>query len=127
MSALMKRNSSNPFSLAGVAFDDFIKDFFEDNLLRNNWAYLPARSPTQCRREDDKLVLELDVPGVKKEEIQIYLQEGRLNVSWSKKGQQFAHSEYVGDVVDPVAKVEDGVLTVTLRVPAAQKVEVKVQ
>jgi HSP20 family molecular chaperone IbpA len=122
----MKRNSINPFSLASGNFDDFVRDFFEDTWLRNGWNYLDTHRPAQCRREEDKLVLELDVPGVKKEEIQIYLQEGRLNVAWTKKGQKFAHSEYVGDVVDPTAKVEDGILTVTLRVPAAQKIEVRV-
>lgn len=113
----------DPWPLANFSnlFNDFQRDFFNDR-----W-YAPATQLSQCRREEDKLILELDVPGVKKEDIKITLQEGRLNVSWSKKTQSLSHTEYVGDVVEPKARVEDGVLTVVMRIPQAEKIEIPVE
>jgi HSP20 family molecular chaperone IbpA len=115
----------DPWPLAGFGslFNDFQRDFFNDR-----W-YLPtaALPEAKCQRIEDRLVLELDVPGVKKEDIKVALQEGRLSVSWSKKGETHSHTEFVGDIVEPHARVEDGVLTVSMRIPQAEKIEVPVE
>jgi HSP20 family molecular chaperone IbpA len=118
--ALRNRNSLSPFF---GQFDDFLRDFFEDDRFD-----IPSpRQRSLIRREDDRLFAELDVPGVKKSDISVYLQDGRLNISWKKRGQSLSHTEYVGDVVEPEASVEDGVLTVRMRIPQAQRMEVEVK
>ncbi len=117
MNALAIRN--NPAALFNPFFNDFLDDFFDDTVARAKTRYL--------RREDDKLVFEADAPGVKKEDMKVFLQEGRLSVQFKRGNQTYSRTEYVGDVVEPTAKLEDGVLTVKMRIPNAQKIEVPIE
>ena len=115
MSALTSRN--NPYSLFNPFFNDFLDDFFDEQK--------PAQK--YLRREDDKLIFEADAPGVKREDMKVHLQEGRLSVQFTRGQQKYSRTEYVGDVVDPEAKLEDGVLTVKMRIPNAQKIQIEVK
>ena len=114
----LRRNASSLFS---PFFDDFLDEFLDDNLSRSR------TTQRFLRREDDKLIFEVDTPGVKKDDIKIFLQEGRLSVQFSRNGSKYSRTEYVGDVVEPSAKLEDGVLKVTMKIPNAQKIEIPVE
>ena len=120
MSALTLRN--NPTSLFSPLFADFVDDFFSEAL-----DHPQTSQQTSLRREDDNLVFEVDAPGVKKEDVKIHLQEGRLSVQFSRGTRKYSRTEYVGDVSDAEAKLEDGVLTVKMRIPNAKKIEIKVK
>lgn len=117
MNGITLRNNAS--TLFNPFFNDFLDDFFDDSVARNKNRYL--------RREDDKLIFEADAPGVKKENMKVFLQEGRLSVSFERAGQKYSRTEYVGDVVDPIARLEDGVLRVTMRIPNAQKIEIQIE
>jgi len=115
MNALSIRSS--PISLFGPFFNDFFDDFVDD--YRSTQKFL--------RREEDKLIFEVDAPGVKRDDLKVFLQEGRLSVQFKRGQQTYSRTEYVGDVVEPEAKLEDGVLTVRMRIPNAQKIQIEVK
>lgn len=122
MANLIRRNNPDPLGFSGF-FNDFANDFFTDSLFQR----MPVPYPADLRRDNDKLIFEMEAPGVKKEDVAVFLQEGRLSVSWTRKGQKLSRTEYVGKVVDPVARLEDGMLRITMRVPDAERIEVKVE
>lgn len=82
--------------------------------------------------EEDKYVIEAEVPGVKKEDIQVTIDDGRLNLSVKyesvseEEGSKYIHRErrmsqmsrsiLLKDVSEKgaQAKLEDGVLTLIL-------------
>ena len=77
--------------------------------------------------KDGECTLELDVPGVKKENIEIVLEDGCLTIKTTRKNIPTFH-RYSTPAVNPqlaTAKLEDGVLTVKLYT-ITQKFNVKV-
>ena len=124
-----------------------------DDLFRDDFAMFPAwsgRDPlygkhakhmmkTDVRETEDTYEVDMDLPGFKKDEINVDLKNGYLTVSASKgldKDEQdkngkyirqerytgaMSRSFYVGDVApeDVKAKFEDGILQISL--PKAEK------
>ena len=124
-----------------------------DDLFRDDFAMFPAwsgRDPlygkhakhmmkTDVRETEDTYEVDMDLPGFKKDEINVDLKNGYLTVSASKgldKDEQdkngkyirqerytgaMSRSFYVGDVAleDVKAKFEDGILRISL--PKAEK------
>ena len=124
-----------------------------DDLFRDDFAIFPAwsgRDPlygkhakhmmkTDVRETEDTYEVDMDLPGFKKDEINVDLKNGYLTVSASKgldKDEQdkngkyirqerytgaMSRSFYVGDVApeDVKAKFEDGILQISL--PKAEK------
>ena len=118
------RNDRN-FGLS--AFDDFFRPFFgfeNESRVMN----------TDISEKDGNYVLDIDLPGFKKDEVNVQLEDGYLTVSAAKgldkdekkKGRyirqeryagQCSRSFYVGESVKPKdvhAKFEDGILKLSL-------------
>ena len=101
---------------------------------------------TDLREKDGNYEISMDLPGIKKDNVQIELDDGYLSISAStgsdvecgdhdcgyiKKERyrgSYKRSFYVGEDIsteDIKAKFEDGVLTVTLPKPETKKLENK--
>ena len=131
-------------------FDDFDRDFFrgfgrpEHVLYGKNAARMMK---TDVKETDEGYELAVDLPGLKKDEIHLDLQNGYLTISTQKnlENKEEKHGKllrqerytgtmqrsfYVGDNLkeeDVQAKYEDGVLMVKLPKKEAQKVPEKKQ
>ena len=131
-------------------FDDFDRDFFrgfgrpEHVLYGKNAARMMK---TDVRETDEGYELAVDLPGMKKDDITLELQNGYLTISTQKnlENKEEKHGKilrqerytgtmqrsfYVGDNLteeDVQAKYEDGVLTVKLPKKEAKKVPEKKQ
>ena len=139
-------------------FDDFFDDFFgfpvwDDKDMKRAQKKLYGRHAqkmmkTDVQEHDDHYEVDIDLPGFKKEEISLELQDGYLTVSAAKglnqeesdkKTGKFVRREryvgsmsrsfYIGDSVrqeDVHAKYESGVLKLTIpRMDANPQVEEK--
>ena len=124
----------NPFH----DFDELERAFFSDNAL--------GEFKADIQEDGDNFVLEADLPGFKKDEIQVHLENGYLTVSAEKhadkqagKGKYLRQERYsgtvsrtfyVGDALKPddvKAKYEDGVLVVSLSKKAPEAIEQRSQ
>ena len=135
-------------------FDDDWMDFPFDRFEREFWG---KRNPlygknakklmkTDIREHDDGYELDIDLPGFKKDEISVQLEDGYLTISAvkgldkdkeTKKGKYIRkerytgtmqRSFYVGDAVtqeDVKAKFEDGILKLSIPKKDAKAVENK--
>lgn len=115
----------------------FLDDFFDDFMVRSDNQLMQA----DIAEEDGKYIIEMDMPGLKKEDIKMDIDKGYLTVSVSKNNEskddkKYLHRErhsytkcsrqfYVGEVdIDAVtAKFNDGILTITI--PKEEKVTKK--
>ncbi len=140
MAALIPFGSNQP-SFFNTGFEDFynmLDDFFADSrLIRRNLGNNAFKMDVQDNEKD--YVVSADLPGVKKDEINISVNEGRLGITVSRneekenKEENYLHRErkqssmtrsvYLGeiDASDIKAKLEDGVLIIT--VPKKEKVD----
>ena len=120
-------------------FSDFIKP------LRSDLEFLPK---VDAYETDDKVALEIEVPGVKKEELKITVEDGVLKVCGEKKTERdekgrnyriversfgkFERAFIIPDYVDEkniVAKYNDGVLTLEMPKKKEEKpaLEIKIE
>ncbi len=117
---LQRRNSDDLFD----AFNDFFKPMFYDEHLDS--------MRTDIRETDKEYLLNIELPGFKKEEIKVSLEDGYLTVSAERKeeksqdGVRFLRKEcsvscqrsyYVGENVEEAnvkGRYENGVLSLTL-------------
>ena len=135
-----------------------------DNLFDEDWADTPLMREyfgkgnflygkhakhllrTDVRETEDAIEADIDLPGFKKDEIQVHLENGYLTVSAEKhadkqagKGKYLRQERYsgtvsrtfyVGDALKPddvKAKYEDGVLVVSLSKKAPEAIEQRSQ
>lgn len=116
----------------------FLDDFFDDLVISNNNSKFMQADISLV---DGKYLIEMDMPGVKKEDIKMEIDNGYLTVSVSKNedskdDKKYLHRErhsyskcsrqfYVGDVdIDSVtAKFNDGILTINI--PKEEEKETK--
>ena len=135
-------------------FDDFMNDFpfFDDRDVKKAEKKLYGRRgrnlmKTDIRETDHSYELEMDLPGFKKDEIRVSLENGYLTVSAAKGLDQdeqekktgkyirrerysgsCSRSFYVGDGVteeDIKARFEDGILKLDIPKKDAEKIEQK--
>lgn len=133
MKDLIPFNRKNPLRRAG-GFEDFynvLDDFFTSPISRSR-SLMSDTFKLDIKDEEDKYVVEADLPGVKKEEIDLQLDDGRLTISIEreekeeKEEKDYVHRErryssmcrsvYLGDIKDEDvnAKLEDGVLSIEI-------------
>lgn len=116
----------------------FLDDFFDDLVISNNNSKFMQADISLV---DGKYLIEMDMPGVKKEDIKMEIDNGYLTISVSKNedskdDKKYLHRErhsyskcsrqfYVGDVdIDSVtAKFNDGILTINI--PKEEEKETK--
>ena len=128
-------------------FDDFFNDDFP------TFPVLSGRDPlygkhaknlmkTDVRETENSYELDIDLPGFKKDEINVELKDGYLSISASKgldkeqkdnEGKYIRQERYVGscsrsfyvgdnmDAKDVSAKFEDGILKLSLSKPASKE------
>ena len=138
--------------------------YLGDNLFDEDWADTPLMREyfgkgnflygkhakhllrTDVRETEDAIEADIDLPGFKKDEIQVHLENGYLTVSAEKhadkqagKGKYLRQERYsgtvsrtfyVGDALKPddvKAKYEDGVLVVSLSKKAPEAIEQRSQ
>ena len=128
-------------------FDDFFNDFDEDFFGKKNPLYgKHARNmmKTDVRETEKTYELDIDLPGFKKDEIQIELKDGYLTVSAEKgldkdeedkKGKYIRNERYAGALSrtfylgeeireeEIKAKFENGILSVSIPKEEEKKVE----
>ena len=139
-------------------------NYLRDNLFDEDWADTPLMREyfgkgnflygkhakhllrTDVRETEDAIEADIDLPGFKKDEIQVHLENGYLTVSAEKhadkqagKGKYLRQERYsgtvsrtfyVGDALKPddvKAKYEDGVLVVSLSKKAPEAIEQRSQ
>ena len=139
-------------------------NYLGDNLFDEDWADTPLMREyfgkgnflygkhakhllrTDVRETEDAIEADIDLPGFKKDEIQVHLENGYLTVSAEKhadkqagKGKYLRQERYsgtvsrtfyVGDALKPddvKAKYEDGVLVVSLSKKAPESIEQRSQ
>ena len=126
-------NKKNSLSTSGGfgAFYDMLDDFFT-NPLSTSRNLMNDTFKMDIQDKEDKYLIEADLPGIKKEEIELNLNEGRLTISIKreekeeKEKENYIHKErryssmtrsvYLGDVKDEniSAKLEEGVLCIDI-------------
>ena len=130
-------------------FDDFDRDFFRGFRTPERTLYgknAPHMMKTDVRETESGYELDMDLPGFKKDEIKLELNNGTLTVSTQKSVEKkdegkdgkvlrqeryagsMSRSFYVGDHVteeDVKARFEDGVLRLSIPKKDAKKVEEK--
>ena len=139
-------------------------NYLGDNLFDEDWADTPLMREyfgkgnflygkhakhllrTDVRETEDAIEADIDLPGFKKDEIQVHLENGYLTVSAEKhadkqagKGKYLRQERYsgtvsrtfyVGDALKPddvKAKYEDGVLVVSMSKKAPEAIEQRSQ
>ena len=131
-------------------FDDFDRDFFRGFGRPEHMLYgknAPRMMKTDVKETDEGYELDVDLPGFKKEEIRLDLENGYLTISTEKalenkeekKGKvlrqerysgTMSRSFYVGENLteeDIKAKYENGVLSLSIPKKEARKVPEKKQ
>lgn len=133
MARLVPFNKRNAMSRRG-GFEDFynvLDDFFSDSWTANR-SLSNDTFKMDIAEKEDEYVIEAELPGVKKNEINLELNEGRLRVSIQREEKEekeeknyihrerryssMARSVYLGDIEedDIKAKLEEGVLCITV-------------
>jgi len=128
-------------------FDPFDRDF--DEFFNRMWpargAMIKAGFKLDVREKDNEYLVEADLPGIKKEEIHIDLDEGRLTISVEREEKteeekkDYVHRErryssmsrsiYLAGAKQEgiTAKMENGVLDITIPKEAAPASKVDIQ
>lgn len=127
--ALIKYTRPNT-DLLSKNFNDIIDEFFNDTPRYRNSQFIPS---VDISETDKEFEISAQLPGMKKEDIQIDLENGRLTIRGERKFQQeekgknfhrvesnygsFSRSFYLPDTLkeDSIkAKYEDGMLNITI-------------
>lgn len=123
---LVRYNDSNsiltPFN---HIFDDILwsRDTlpFTKTLFDTNFPYF--------KEENGAYSLEINLPGVKKDNLNVFIQEGQLHIEYENKKQKLSQSYSLPSQCEGqnvTARYEDGVLTVTTQKREIPKLKVRV-
>ena len=150
MAGLIPFNRRNSvFSHTGTGFEDFynmIDDFFNDGLVPNRNLLRDSFKLDIVEKEAEYLI-EAEVPGIRKDEIDLSIDEENLCISVNRieesnnDGKNYIHRErrassmsrrvrLAGAKLDEItAKLDDGVLTITIpkdiRANVSRKIDIK--
>ena len=112
--------------------DYMFNDFFTDEFLTKPYMFSEAKRNGQVLNRDEDWQIVFAIPGVKKDEVKIKVDDRILSVTYDNNSKNnpfsfvssFSRSwnlEAGVDVNKIVAKHEDGILTITIPKPEAQK------
>jgi HSP20 family molecular chaperone IbpA len=102
-------------------YNDWFNDFRSWALTNNNkQGYVPSTSyRTAYYDVDGNLNIEFDIPGVKRENVSVTIEDQKLNVSYVRKDAKKVDVTYTileaFDASTTTARVEDGVLTLVIK------------
>ena len=130
------RNKNTNLARAGTGFEDFynmLDDFFNDSFLSSpNRNLMRDSFKLDIQEKENEYLIEAEVPGIKKEEIDLNIDDDNLCISVNrveesnKESKNYIHRErrassmsrrvrLAGAKLDEIkAKLDDGVLTVTI-------------
>ena len=145
------RNKNTSLARTGTGFEDFynmLDDFFNDGFLSN-----PSRNllrdtfKIDIQEKDNEYLIEAELPGIKKEEIDLSIDNDNLCISVNreeesnKDGKNYIHRErrsssmsrrvrLAGAKLEDIkAKLEGGILVVTIpkdaRVATSRKIDIE--
>jgi HSP20 family molecular chaperone IbpA len=126
MSNLVKRNGTvgNNFFESILGYDPF-KDWSFSNFETK----VITKESYRAREEEGKTVLEIELPGVKKKDVDVQLIQGGVQVGWKRDGKDFSRTFALSyEPADAEARLEDGILTIRLtakKQESGRRVEVK--
>lgn len=69
---------------------DLFDDFFDDSFFKKNTKNMMK---TDIREKSDKYILDIDLPGFEKENINLSLENGYLNISAKSESEKEEHDE----------------------------------
>ena len=117
--------------LANKRFSDIMDEFFNDAVNSNQDSFVPSIDVSET---DDQFLISAELPGMKKEDININLENGRLSISGERKFKReeegktyhrvetqygsFSRSFQLPDYVDQEsinAGYSDGLLNITIK------------
>lgn len=124
MTTTMRKNSN--------LFDNLFNDFFTDEFLSKPYMFSEAKRNGQVLNRDEDWQIVFAIPGVKKGDVTVNVDDRILSVTYDNNGKNnpfsfvssFSRSwnlEAGVDVNKIVAKHEDGILTITIPKPEAKK------
>ncbi len=141
----LQRSEREPLGFFDGWFDDFMPMFSRKEMKEFN-----SVMKTDIKETENNYVLEVDLPGFDKKDINMELENGYLSISAKREHKveendkkdnfirrersfgQFSRSFYVGDIKeeDISAKLENGILTVLLpkeekETPKTKRIEIK--
>ena len=127
MTTLVRRNNN----MFDTLFNDVFDDFFNDRAVARPYMNNVQRGAQVYNNDDDWQVV-FAVPGVKKDDVKIKIDDHVLTVSYENKAENtrfnfvssFSRSWNVDRDVDIdkiIANHEDGILTITVPKPEAKK------
>lgn len=140
MAGLVPFNRKN--KLIGPSFEDFygmLDDFFSDDIVPRR-SLIRDTFKLDVEEKDKEYVIEAELPGVKKEEVSLEINEGHLRISIKREEtideekRNFVHKErryssmtrsiYLKDAKseDIKAKLDNGVLNITVPKKESDKV-----
>lgn len=127
--ALIKYSRPNT-NLYSKNFSDILDEFFNDSLNFRRDSFMPS---VDISETDKEFEISVELPGMKKDDINVDLQHGRLTISGERKFENeengknfhrvessfgsFSRSFQLPDSIDEnsvVAKYEDGILNITI-------------
>lgn len=126
-------------------FDDFFGDMFEDSFFNNTaQSMLPQLMKTDVVEKDGQYLLDIELPGYEKKDVQAELKDGYLTIMANREqtienkdeksnfvrrerySGSMKRSFYVGEDVkedDVQAGFKDGILKVSVKKPEVKKIE----
>ena len=127
MTTLVQRNNN----MFDTLFNDVFDDFFTNNTMTRPYTHR-SRQEAQVYNNDEDWQVVFAVPGIKKDEVQIKVDDHILTVAYENKAKtdrfnfvsSFSRSwniERDVEVDKIVAKHEDGILTITIPKPETKK------
>ncbi len=143
---ILRGDDREPLNFFGDWFDDFMPTFSRKDMKRFN-----SIMKTDVKEIDKSYVLDIDLPGFDKKDVNLELENGYLTISAKRENKfeekddkkenfirrersfgQFSRSFYVGDIKeeDIDASLENGILTVTIpkeekEMPKKKRIEIK--
>ena len=136
--------SKYPVSTRKNLFADLLEDFWEPTIFTRDW--LSSTMKTDVTEKDGKLFMEIEMPGLKKEDIKVSLTDGTLTIEGNhnenveekddkgkvirqeRRSGSYSRSFYVGDNVnieDVIGTYENGILKLELPKSEPEKSETK--
>lgn len=111
----------------GHEFDHLVNRMFDsfwcspEFLKERNWR------PTDISEENDSVSIEIELPGFKKNEVNVQVEQGQIKVSAKNKKSHYVRTFTYGNLIDidkMDAKLEDGVLLI--KIPKSERAKAKV-